>query len=70
MGLQGSLLLVQADHDTGLGAVPHDAAGPLDPLPPDDKLRLPKEEESVEANSSGELRGDDIAVSIELSMVT
>lgn len=64
MGLHGSPALVEvAGQGIGLGAAPQEVVVPLDP--PEDKLRLPNEDERVEANSSGELRGEDMAAKTE-----
>lgn len=65
IGLQGLLLqlLEPVDHGIGLGAAPQDVELFWQPLlPPDDRLRLPNEEERLEVNSSGDPRGVDITV--------
>lgn len=54
------LLVVPVDQGSGLGAAPHtEVVGQL-LLPPDDRLRFPKEEDKLEVNSSGEPRGVDM----------
>lgn len=67
MGLQGSVELgtlaelETEGHGIGLGTAPHDVVVPLEPLPPEDKLRLPNEDDRVDVSSSGELSGEDMA---------
>lgn len=41
--------------------MPQDVLAALVPLAPEERLRLPREEDRLEANSSGELNGEDIA---------
>ena len=49
------------DHGMGLGAVLHDVELFWQPLlPPEDRLRLPNEEDRFEVNSSGDPNGVDI----------
>lgn len=55
-------LVVALDQGIGLGAAPHELVCWQLLLPPDDRLRLPKEEDRFDVSSSGDPRGVDITV--------
>jgi len=67
MGVHGLVVLV-VGHDMGLGALPQGVLPlPLLPPPPDDRLRLPSEDERLEVSSSGEDKGDVLTATVNCS---